>query len=108
MKDMYFVDKENYDNFKNNLTGHPFYVLKDNVEIDTTEKLQSYIENNFNSLFNYGINIRRIGTRDGSGSSLVIADKHTNNGKYASYMFFGYGNDLTVRRCINGTWYNAK
>lgn len=102
------VTLEAFNSLAKRLLGYPFYILEEKVEIDTTERLQSYIENNFNSLFNYGINIRRVGTRDSSGSALVIADKNTDNGKYASYMCFGYGNDLTVRRCINGTWYNAK
>ena len=96
-----------FNNAISKLTGHPFYILEDKTEIQTTEKLTSYIESNFNSLFNYGINIRRIGTRDGSGAAVVIADKHDDNGLYCSYLLLGYGNDLKARRCINGTWYNA-
>lgn len=98
------------DVFKNamsKLNGHPFYILEDKIEQPTTESLTSYIENNFNSLFNYGLNIRRVGTLDQSGAAVVIADKHDANGLYCSYILFGYGNDLKARRCINGTWYNA-
>lgn len=97
-----------FNNVISKLTGHPFYVLEDKIEQPTTENLTSYIENNFNSLFNYGINIRRIGTLDGSGPALVIADKHTDNGVYGAYAYFGYGNSLTVRRCVNGKWYDGK
>lgn len=44
-----------FNNVISKLTGHPFYVLEDKIEQPTTENLTSYIENNFNSLFNYGI-----------------------------------------------------
>ncbi len=99
---------ETFNNAMSKLNGHPFYVLEDKIEITTSTKVTSYIESNFNSLFNYGINIRRIGTQDGSGVSMVIADKHTENGLYGSYILFGYGSGLTVRRQINGVWYDGK
>ena len=102
------VTLELFNSFVSRITGHPFYVLEDKIEIGTSTKLSAYIESNFNSLFNYGINIRRVGTQDGSGSALVIADKHTGDGLYGAYAYFGYGNSLTVRRCINGKWYDGK
>lgn len=89
------------------LTGHPFYILE---TIDTAKtgysklSVSQYVENNFNSIFNYGINIIRIETSYGGGTALIIADKHSNDGKYGAYIMFGYGYALKCRRCINGNW----
>lgn len=102
MKTVYNKDKEE---IKLVDTEHPFYIQK-TLNTDSKDSVDTYVKNNFSTdIFPYGISVCRISTSSGGGTAVVIADKHTADGKYGAFIMFGYGYSLKSYRCINGTWY---